>query len=371
MLQQPSKPDLPPAGENSWREMADAIPHLAWMADGDGWIYWYNQRWYDYTGTTLDEMRGWGWQRVHHPDHVQRVVNFVRLAWPAGEPFELTFPLRARDGSYRWFLTRAQPVSDEAGRVVRWLGTNTDVTEQLQAEADRERLLAELAGANATLEERARERASELDRVARLHSLVLGAVGEGVFGMDAHGVTTFVNAAAAELTGWPPEEMIGRVQHDTVHHHYPDGRPFPKEECPLYQSLRTGVPLQGEDAVFYRKDGSTFPVAYSSRPIRDPHGELIGAVVTFRDISEQLRAREELERRQQQLEARNAEQEAFLYTVSHDLRQPLLSLQGMTDLLDETVLPLEAGEEAAFLAQVVADRVEEGFLLGVARLELL
>ncbi|NRT17655.1 PAS domain S-box-containing protein [Hymenobacter sp. 9A] len=118
--------------ESEFSTLADNVPQLSWMARPDGHIYWYNKRWYDYTGTTLAEMEGWGWDKVHHPDYIQPVVEFVRQAWGAGEPFELTFPLRGQDGQYRWFLTRAVPVRDAQGHTVRWLGTNTDVTEMRQ-----------------------------------------------------------------------------------------------------------------------------------------------------------------------------------------------------------------------------------------------
>ena len=107
---------------------ADSIPQLAWIAEPDGNIYWYNQRWYEYTGSNLEEMKGWGWDKVHHPEHVEQVLAFVRPAWPAGQPWELTFPLRRHDGQYRWFLTRAVPLRNEQGEVMRWFGTNTDVT---------------------------------------------------------------------------------------------------------------------------------------------------------------------------------------------------------------------------------------------------
>jgi PAS domain S-box-containing protein len=115
--------------EAEFATLADNISQLSWMARPDGHIYWYNKRWYDFTGTDLANMKGWGWEEVHHPDHIKPVVEFVKQAWEKGEPWELTFPLRHNDGEYRWFLTRAVPVRDEQGQLVRWLGTNTDVTE--------------------------------------------------------------------------------------------------------------------------------------------------------------------------------------------------------------------------------------------------
>jgi len=130
--------------EEEFTSLADNMAQLAWMAQPDGHIYWYNQRWYDFTGTTLAQMQGWGWEKVHHPAHVEQVMEFVRAAWPAGEPWELTFPLRGKDGEHRWFLTRAVPVRDAQGQLVRWLGTNTDITEQKQLQEQLERSYADL-----------------------------------------------------------------------------------------------------------------------------------------------------------------------------------------------------------------------------------
>lgn len=122
-----------------FRTLANSIPQLAWMADGAGFIFWYNQRWYDYTGTTLDEMRGWGWRSVHHPEHVQRVVDRIRHSFATGEAWEDTFPLRSHTGEYRRFLSRAFPIRDEQGHVLRWFGTNTDIEERLRAEEELQR----------------------------------------------------------------------------------------------------------------------------------------------------------------------------------------------------------------------------------------
>lgn len=120
--------------ESQFRLLADHIPQLAWIPDAgsEGQVNWYNQNWYDYTGTTFNEMQGTGWQKLMHPDHAQRVIaKFVQHVRDCTE-WEDTFPLRGKDGRYRWFLSRMNVIRNEAGQVTRMFGTNTDIDEQLQ-----------------------------------------------------------------------------------------------------------------------------------------------------------------------------------------------------------------------------------------------
>lgn len=134
--------------EEMFRTLADNISQLAWMADSSGQVFWYNQRWFDYTGMSTSEMRDGGWRKVHHPEHLERVVERMQRSWATGELWEDTFPIRGQNGEYRWFLSRAVPIRDERGRVVRWFGTNTDISERREIEAalTRARDAAEAAG---------------------------------------------------------------------------------------------------------------------------------------------------------------------------------------------------------------------------------
>lgn len=142
--------------EREFRTLANSIPQLAWMTDEKGWIIWYNDRWYDYTGSTHEEMQGMGWTKVHHPNHINRVVDRYTKAMNEQQSWEDTFPLRSKNGDYRWFLSRALPIRDEKGRVLRWFGTNTDITEKLELER-------ELRELNDTLERRVAIRTTELE----------------------------------------------------------------------------------------------------------------------------------------------------------------------------------------------------------------
>ncbi len=128
--------------EGQLRLLANTIPQLAWMADADGNIFWYNQRWYHYTGTTPETMQGWGWQAVHDPDVLPLVIERWTTALRDGTPFEMVFPLLAADGSFRPFLTRVEPLRDDDGGILYWFGTNTDIStirqmEDALREADR------------------------------------------------------------------------------------------------------------------------------------------------------------------------------------------------------------------------------------------
>src|SRR5271165_1699974 len=114
--------------------LADSIPELCWMARGDGHIFWYNARWYEYTGTTPEQMEGWGWQSVHDPQQLPEVLARWKKSIATGEPFDMVFPLRGLDGIFRPFLTRIMPLKDKQGRVQQWFGTNTDISEQLAVE---------------------------------------------------------------------------------------------------------------------------------------------------------------------------------------------------------------------------------------------
>ncbi len=139
------------------------------------------------------------------------------------------------------------------------------------------------------------KRAKEaLEQLRRQNELILHAAGEGIYGLDLEGNTTFVNPAAARMIGYDPAELIGKPQHDILHHSKPDGTRYAKEECPIYAAFHDGAVHHVTDEVFWQKDGASFPVEYISTPTRDEDGKLVGAVVTFKDITERKRADEAL-----------------------------------------------------------------------------
>ena len=154
------------------------------------------------------------------------------------------------------------------------------------------------------------------------HESILKAA-DGIYGLDRDGRVTFANPAAARMTGHEVEELLGRRSHELVHHTRPDGTPYPDEECPMSASLENGVVHHSENDVYWRKDGTSFPVEFTSTPTVEG-GKVTGAVVVFRDITE----RREIERAKDE----------FISVVSHELRTPLTSIRGSLGLLESGVL---------------------------------
>lgn len=142
--------------EALFRQLADTIPNLAWMAKPDGAVFWYNSRWYDYTGTTPEEMLGWGWRTVHDPAVLPEATHRWRQSLETGDPFEMTFPIRGADGIFRPFLTRVMPFRDESGKIALWFGSNTDVSEQKRILQERDELLLSERAARGTAEHASR-----------------------------------------------------------------------------------------------------------------------------------------------------------------------------------------------------------------------
>ena len=267
------------ARERQFLILANSISQLAWMADGKGYIFWYNDRWYRYTGTTLEEMQGWGWQKVHHPDEVDRVVERIKIAFTTGEPWDDTFPLRSKTGEYRWFLSRALPIFDADGKVSRWFGTNTDITEQRELEQA-------LRASRDELERKVTDRTVELSRTNEILSSILSNMGDAVIVADKSGNFLVFNPAAERMFGKgamhiPPAEWshnYGLYLPDKV-------TPFPHEQLPMTRSIR------GEDVdnieVFVRHEKAPHGLwtRITGGPLRDASGELLGGVIVCRNIT--------------------------------------------------------------------------------------
>lgn len=177
------------------------------------------------------------------------------------------------------------------------------------------------------LERKLAEKDRALEQMTERLSLILENAGEGIYVLDAKGRTTFANRAALEMLGYSLDEMMSVCQHDLIHHYYPDGSEYPREDCEVYAAFRDGKTHREDGEVFWHKDGRAIPVEYTSKPIRDGRGEITGAVVVFRDITERKKLLDILTES-------NAELERFAYVASHDLQEPLRTVMSFTELLE-------------------------------------
>src|SRR5262245_30443935 len=288
--------------EARFRELADSMSPFAWTSDPAGRRNWYNKRWYDYTGATPEEMQGFGWQKVHHPDHIERVIRRWRESVESGLPWEDTFPLRGRDGSYRWFLTRALPIRDEAGNVVRWFGSNTDVTEQIDAEE----ALREL---NETLQQRVEAATQERLQIWNVSQDLLMVA-------DLEGRYLSVNPAWTTTLGWSESELLGKSSQSLLH---PDDRDKTRVEI---SRLAAGHKTLRFENRFRHNNGSYRWLSWQAVPDR---GRIYG---TARDVTELKQAENELRdaRRELASVARRTTLAAMTASIAHEINQPLTAI---------------------------------------------
>jgi len=193
------------------------------------------------------------------------------------------------------------------------------------------------------LERRRAERA--LEKLSRQNELILNSASEGIIGLDLNGNHTFVNSAAAQMLGYRVRDLIGKHSHAIWHHSKRDGSPYPEAECPIYSVCKHGIIRRVKDEVFWKKNGTSFPVAYTCTPILEGVN-LIGAVVTFTVVTKRKREKEEeesrrqlqhlaelLEERTDELARSRTDMQQFAYAASHDLREPLCVIAGFVNLL--------------------------------------
>ena len=332
--------------EEQFRSLANSVPQLGWIATADGRRSWFSDRWYAYTGHSPSDSLDHGWHQVIHPDDLDRVRDGQAEAFRKGTGWEDTVRLRRADGIYGWFLSRAMPVTDSAGGVGHWIGTNTDITERLEAHQSVQR--------------------SE----ARLRRIVESGI-VGVFDFRVSRQITGANAAFLAMLGLSQDDVrAGRVNSRDL---TPE-RWHGIDDAKFAEVVKTGVALQWEKE-FLRADGSAVPVLVAKALLQGSTDEGIAICL---DISDRKAAERERERllhleRDARIEAERAtrSRDDVLAVVAHDLRNPVHTISMAAALV--TDLPLNEADRTKQLA--IIQRSAKGMdrlindLLDVSKIE--
>jgi PAS domain S-box-containing protein len=349
--------------EEELRTLADSIPQLAWIASGDGYTTWYNRGWYEYTGSSFEEMAGEGWRAAHDPAVLPQVVERWKACLRTGDQFEMEYPLRGADGTFRWFLARARPVRDEDGRIIRWFGTCTDLHEAKrtsEALAEESRLLN-------LLNETARSIAGDLDLETLVQKVTdaatqLSGAEFGAFFYNRRNekgesfllfTLSGAERAAFERFGQPRATPLfaptfrgeGPIRCDDVQSdaRYGQWGGMPAGHLPVRSYMAAPVVSRSGEVIGGLFFGHSRAGVFSERVERVITGLAAQAAVGIDNARLYERVKRASEERRQLLEAeRRARSEAerlnnmkdeFLATLSHELRTPLHAIVGWSQVL--------------------------------------
>ncbi len=279
--------------ERRYREIVEGSLGLVCTHDLEGRVLSMNEEGAHGLGRSVREVVGQNLSRFIFPEFEPELQGYLEALTASGEAKGL---LRMQHGSgeQRVLAYRNRLVTpvDSPPHVLAFA---VDITEQVNAE-------------------------ERLRQLIRQSDSVLESIGDGIYGIDLEGRATVVNPAAARMLGYTAEELLGRNMHELVQHHHADGTVYELRDCSIQQSLRELTPLRSSHDVFWRKDGTNFPVEYVACPqIESSEGSAVGVVVAFTDISE----RNALDRMKDE----------FISTVSHELRTPLTSLRAALGLV--------------------------------------
>jgi PAS domain S-box-containing protein len=316
--------------EQKYRSVIEQLRDVFFRTDVSGLWTFLNPAWTTLTGNPVESSLGTHYLSYVHPSDRGVLLDAFKPLWD-GEVESTVAEIRYfhRDGGYRWVEVNSHSVRGDGGQLAGTMGTLRDVTERRAANEERQRLATNIRQ-------------------------LLDASGEGIYGLDARGIITFVNRRGSEMLGFEQPELIGQPMHELVHHSRKDGTPYPVEECPIQRAATQGVPCEVADEVLWRKDGSALQVEYAASPIRE-HGRLSGAVVNFRDITGRKSAELELIVARDAAEAASRTKSDFLARMSHELRTPLNSIIGFANVLRKNKQGTMTDDEISYANRIATN----------------
>jgi PAS domain S-box-containing protein len=301
--------------EAHFRLLAEAIPQMVWATSADGTPEYFNQRWLDFIGTPRQSRESW-LERVSHDDSTVAGAAW-RASLTSGKPLAIELRLRDAAGAYRWHLARALPLRDDAGAIVRWIGTFTDIGDRKRAEETLTRLAA-----------------------------IVETSEDAIYSKDLQGYVSSWNRGAEKMYGYSSNEIIG--QHVSILS--PPERSHELDE--MLAVLRQGASVDHFETVRLRKDGTPVEVSVSISPIRGSSGAITGASTIARDISERNRAAEAL-RKTEKLAATGR----LAGTMAHEINNPLEAVTNLLYLINRNSSLDDKTREYTRMAISEVDRI--------------
>jgi two-component system, sensor histidine kinase and response regulator len=356
--------------ERRFRFLLDRIPQIIWTSQPDGKVDYYNQRWFDYTGMSLEQTQGWAWESVLHAGDLQNCIELWTHALTTGCDYEVEYRFRrASDGMYRWHLGRAFPLRDERGEIIQWIGTCTDIEDQKRSGAELAKCVAErtaeLFGANAALKEK-----------QQFLEVLVNNLEVGITASDAEGRVTLLNRAIREYNNLPSEGPVPDIPIEERPTRYglcyAGGTELMRpEDMPMHRAL-SGESVRELEYVINPPGGTRRSVVASAQPILALDGRMLGAVVSVQDITARKVAEQRLHESEAQFSAYFNASPTGMGMVDPQLRylkvnQPLADITG---LRVEEHYGKTIREIVPQLADTLEPLYQEVFATGAAILDL-